>query len=266
MHQGLSAAGSRATAARMSGFSASVSCGAGCSPFFLIFRSTNRSGRQSDTAAVATKMSYPATAGSTASNICCALTTSMRVTWGGVGSDTGPATSMTSAPASCAARASAKPILPLDRLVMPRTGSMASKVGPAVISTRLPASRLGWKKAISSSRSSAGSSMRPSPTSPQAWSPLAGPSSKAPSASNCSALRRVAGWAHISRFIAGASSKGTRSIGRARQSRPSRSSARPCARRAMKSALAGATRIASAWRDRLMCTMLFGARESQASS
>jgi hypothetical protein len=42
------------------------------------------------------------------------------------------------APASCAARAMAKPILPLDRLVMPRTGSMASKVGPAVTSTCCP--------------------------------------------------------------------------------------------------------------------------------
>ena len=50
----------------------------------------------------------------------------MRDTPRGVGSATGPATSVTSAPASCAARAIAKPILPLDRLVMPRTGSMAS--------------------------------------------------------------------------------------------------------------------------------------------
>jgi membrane protein YqaA with SNARE-associated domain len=42
----------------------------------------------------------------------------------------------------------AKPILPLEWLVMPRTGSMASKVGPAVTSTLRPASSLGWKKAI----------------------------------------------------------------------------------------------------------------------
>ena len=44
----------------------------------------------------------------------------------GVGKLTGPATSVTSAPASRAARATAKPIFPLDKLVMPRTGSMAS--------------------------------------------------------------------------------------------------------------------------------------------
>ena len=37
-----------------------------------------------------------------------------------------PATKVTCAPASLAARAMANPILPLDKLVMPRTGSIAS--------------------------------------------------------------------------------------------------------------------------------------------
>ncbi len=156
----------------------------------------------------------------------------------------------------------AKPILPLDRLVMPRTGSMASKVGPAVISTRLPARRLGWKKATSSSHSSAASSMRPSPTSPQAWSPAAGPRMMLPSARSCARFRCVAGCAHISRFMAGASSSGQLSIGRARHSRLSNSSARPCASLAMKSALAGATNTASAARVRLMCAMALGSRMS----
>ena len=59
----------------------------------------------------------------------------MRVTPRGVGKWTGPATSVTSAPASRAARAIAKPILPEEWLVMPRIGSSASKVGPAVTST-----------------------------------------------------------------------------------------------------------------------------------
>ena len=71
-------------------------------------------------------------------------------------------------------------------------------------------------------------------------------------------MRWVAGCAHISRFIAGATSSGQRSIGRARQSSESRSSARPCSSLAMKSALAGATSTASASRVRLMCAMLFG--------
>jgi hypothetical protein len=83
----------------------------------------------------------------------------------------------------------AKPILPLEWLVMPRTGSMASNVGPAVTSTFCPASTLGVKKAITSSSSSAGSSMRPSPVSPQAWSPLPTASTVAPS---CATWRQVA--------------------------------------------------------------------------
>jgi hypothetical protein len=77
----------------------------------------------------------------------------------------------------------------------------------------------------------------------------AGPSSAAPSATTCATLRCVAGWAHISRFIAGASSK------RAALDRPGQaqvrlsnsSSARPWASLAMKSALAGASTMASAF-------------------
>ena len=151
----------------------------------------------------------------------------MRRTPRGVDRCTGPATSVTSAPASRAARAIAKPILPLDRLVMPRTGSIGSKVGPAVMSTRWPSSALGWKNAVSSSSSSPASSMRPSPTSPQAWSPLSGPSTVVPSVRSWARLRWVAGCAHISRFMAGATSSGQRFAGRARHSRLSRSSARP---------------------------------------
>ncbi len=50
--------------------------------------------------------------------------------------------------------------------------------------------------------------------------------------------------------------------GRARHSRLSSSPARPCASWAMKSALAGATSIASASRERSMCAMLLGWRAS----
>ena len=89
-----------------------------------------------------------------------------------------------------------------------------------------------------------------------------GPSTHAPSARTRATLRCVAGWAHISRFIAGASNSGTRSIGRARHSRLSRSSARPLATLAMKSADAGATTNASASRVRLMCAMLLASRAS----
>src|SRR5256885_8731233 len=51
-----------------------------------------------------------------------------------------------------------------------------------------------------------------------AWSPVPTPSTSAPSAATCARLRCVAGCAHISRFMAGASNRGTRSMGRARRS------------------------------------------------
>jgi hypothetical protein len=104
--------------------------------------------------------------------------------------------------------------------------------------------------------------MRPSPVSPQACHPLPTPSTVAPSADTCIRLRWVAGCAHISRFMAGAISSGTRSIGRARHIRLNKSSERPCTSRATKSALHGASTMASASRLRLMCGMLLGSRAS----
>ena len=92
----------------------------------------------------------------------------MRRTPTGVARLTGPAMSVTSAPAFLAARAISKPWRPLERLVTPRTGSIASYVGPAVMMTRFPESVLGEKSASASSQTSAGSIMRPAPLSPQA--------------------------------------------------------------------------------------------------
>ena len=115
-----------ATSAKISGFS--VNCKSGVSPcaVFLIFCSATCATRQSATAAVATKTDASPTHDKTAPCISAADCTSMRVTPRGVGKCTGPAITVTSAPASCAARAIAKPIFPLDKLVMPRTGSIAS--------------------------------------------------------------------------------------------------------------------------------------------
>ena len=62
----------------------------------------------------------------------------------------------------------------------------------------------------------------------------------------------VAGFSHIRRFIAGASIRG---VSAARHTAASRSSAMPCARRAMKFAVAGATRMRSHQRARLMWPM-----------
>ena len=85
-------------------------------------------------------MSTPSMFFMTAFNMSAALSTSMRFTPGGVAMLTGPQTMVTSAPASRAAAATAKPIFPELRLLMKRTGSMRSRVGPAVSNTRLPAS------------------------------------------------------------------------------------------------------------------------------
>ncbi len=142
---------------------------------------------------------------------------------------------------------------------MPRTGSMASKVGPAVITTRRPASGLGWKNAMISASSSNGSSMRPSPTSPHAWSPLPGPSRVTPSLRSWAALRWVAGADHICRFMAGATSNGQL---RAMHRVVSRSSHRPCVSLARKSVEAGATTMASASRERSIWAMLLPTRAS----
>ena len=143
---------------------------------------------------------------------------------------------------------------------MPRTASIVSNVGPAVISTRAPRNDFGARKAMTASAISRASSMRPMPTSPHAWSPLAGPRIATPSRSRRSMLRRVAGLSHIWRFIAGATISGH---SRARHSVESRSSARPCASLAMKSAVAGATTIASLPRESSMCAMLSATRASQ---
>ena len=145
---------------------------------------------------------------------------------------------------------------------MPRTGSIASKVGPAVITTLRPASSFGWKKAIRCSSSSSGSSILPMPVSPQAWSPAPGPTTVAPSAASCAMLRCVAGCSHIWRFIAGATSSGH---SRARHSVVSRSSAMPWTSFAMRSAVAGAIRIGAAPRVRSICAMLLSTRGSQRS-
>ena len=79
----------------------------------------------------------------TAAYICSALSTSMRCTPGGVSIDTGPLISVTRAPAKYAACATAKPIFPELRLLMKRTGSIRSRVGPAVMTTCRPSSTRG---------------------------------------------------------------------------------------------------------------------------
>ncbi len=104
--------------------------------FFLSFFDAHLAGRQSATAAVATRQSK--FSDSTAVSISRAETTSIRRTPCGVLSATGPATSVTSCPAARAARATAKPMRPVDGFERKRTGSMNSRVGPAVTRNFIP--------------------------------------------------------------------------------------------------------------------------------
>ncbi len=146
--------------------------------------------------------------------------------------------------------------------MIPRTGSIASNVGPAVNSTRLPLSTFGCAQAAIAAKMSSGSCIRPAPVSPQAWSPTPGVSTTTPSATRRATLRWLAALPHIWRFIAGATKSGQ---SRARVSVDSRSSAWPLAILARKSADAGATTMAFAPRERSMCPIPLAAPDAQRS-
>jgi hypothetical protein len=120
---------------------------------------------------------------------------------------------------------------------------MASRVGPAVTTMRLPVKRPGAGN--SACKTAWGSLMRPGPMSPHAWSPLSGPMNWTPRARKRSILSRVAGWAHIAWFIAGATNRGACD---ARHKVVSKSSASPAEILARKSAVAGAISRSSAQR------------------
>ena len=107
----------RPSVANISGFSTSMSGAGAPDPSFLIFCSAASAVRQSATAATMIATSA-GSAASTAASISRAVSTSIRVTPAGVGRCTGPATSVTRAPACAAAAAMAKPCLPEDRLAM----------------------------------------------------------------------------------------------------------------------------------------------------
>ena len=88
--------------------------------------------------------------------------------------------------------------------------------------------------------------MRPGPNSPQAMSPSFGPTNSTPSRFSVARFLCVAAWFHIRTFIAGAISTG---LSVASKVVEARSSARPAAALAIRSAVAGATTTRSAERD-----------------
>ena len=118
-------------------------------------------------------------------------------------------------PAHLRRRAMAKPILPLERLVMPPNRIDGRRVG-AGADQHFPASQAPWAGRTQRVRRPVlfGLEHAPSPTSPQAWSPCPAEDAGARPCRAWATLRRVAGWDHISRFIAGASSSPAGDAGR----------------------------------------------------
>jgi hypothetical protein len=142
---------------------------------------------------------------------------------------------------------------------MPRTGSIASKVGPAVSSTPLAGQQLGLEVGDQFVEDFFRFEHPPEAAFAARLVAAAGPRMATPSPRSVATLRMVAGFSHICRFIAGATSSGQ---SRASTRVVSRSSASPLASLARKSAEAGATRSRSASRERSMCAMLLATRGS----
>ena len=113
-------------------------------------------------------------------------------------------TSVTVAPRAAASSASAWPCLPDERLPMKRTGSIASRVPPAVTSTCRPR-EIAWRQDGRSTAAtmSLGSARRPAPTSPPARRPVAGVTTCTPRRAQRGRLSCTAGCSHISVCIAG---------------------------------------------------------------
>ena len=98
----------------------------------------------------------------------------------------------------------ANPILPLDRFVRNRTGSMSSAVGPAPTTTLFPARIFSARRIRAISTIFSVSASRPGPTVPQASSPSSGSTKVNPRSWRTSTFSRTAGEAYIWLFIAGA--------------------------------------------------------------
>ena len=118
---------------------------------------------------------------------------------------------MTCAPRADAISASAWPIFPLDRLPMKRTGSIISRVPPAVI--RMVSSARSWVRrsiAITAAAIVSTAAKRPVPVMPQARSPASGSMMVTPRSRRRWRFSCMAGCSHICTFIAGARSTGAR--------------------------------------------------------
>src|SRR5438876_849350 len=101
---------------------------------------------------------------------------------------------------------------PLDGLVITRTGSRCSRVGPAVTTTRLPDHLLLLvcpNKRSAAARIASGSLIRPGRSlGPSARAPISGPTKCQPRCVSVAMFAAVAGFAYIASFIAGAADTG----------------------------------------------------------
>jgi hypothetical protein len=144
--------------------------------------------------------------------------------------------------------------LPDERLPMKRTGSIGSRVPPAVTTTRRPDRSSGLparrSRPSAAAKISGGSGSRPLPVSLPVSRPTAGSSTIAPRDRSVATFARVAGCSHISVCIAGAYRVGQRAVSSVFVRR---SSARPFAARASRSAVAGATTTREAARPIRTC-------------
>jgi hypothetical protein len=170
-------------------------------------------GRQSATAAVATKTSCCGASGSTASHICCALVHVDARHAARRGQRTGPATSVTARPPRRGAGDGK------THLAAGVVGDAAHRVdglegGPGRDQHAAAGQALGLEEGdqfVDAARTAPACGRRRSRRRP--GRPRQAPAGTAPSATTWATLRCVAGCAHISRFIAGATSSGQRSRG-----------------------------------------------------
>ena len=139
----------------------------------------------------------------------------------------------------------------------PEVRSIAEEAIPT-----MPGAEAGPSSPSSSETMSAGSLIRPGPTSPQACQPASGPMIRTPRPTSTSRLACVAAARHICWFMAGASTIGA---GVARHTVASRSSAKPCASRAIRFAVAGAASTTSAQRASSMWPIAASAVSSRRS-
>src|SRR5207245_2297316 len=119
-----------------------------------------------------------------------------------------------------------------------------------VLQTGVPGTLCASRRAAAASPAS-GSLIRPGRSlGPSASGPVSGPMKCHPRPASVFTLARVAAWAYMASFMAGAASTGPV---RARSRAVSTSSASPSAARASRCAVAGATIARSGWRASAMC-------------